>query len=38
MSRSTLTELRRLFWSVLGAAFVIAAWHYSVPLIAQWGR
>jgi hypothetical protein len=35
MSRSTLDALRDLFVAILFAVVTIAAWHWSVPWIAQ---
>jgi hypothetical protein len=36
VSRSTLDALRDLFVAILFAAATVAAWHWSVPVIAQW--
>jgi hypothetical protein len=36
MSRETLDALRDLFVAILFATATVAAWHWSVPAIAQW--
>jgi hypothetical protein len=36
MSRSTYDALRDLFVAILFATATVAAWHWSVPWIAQW--